>query len=220
VRKPRTGLSCFISILFVLLAGCVDLGKGTQEATRFYRLESSSPGSETASRGPRVGALPSDLALQVGPVRIASYLKRAQIVTRNGPYEYRLATFEQWAEPLDNNIARVLAKNLESDLGTDRVGIFPWKYQGKPDLRVIVDVQRFDGLLGKDVLLAAKWSIEVPGSQKELMVQEASFREKPDGPGYSELVAAMSRSLAALSREIAHNIETVAAEKKIKGEEP
>lgn len=80
-------------------------------------------------------------------------------------------------------------------------------------MRVDVNILRFDATPGKEVLLTARWSIADPEREEELTAQEASFRERPDGPGYPELVAAMSRSLTRLSKKIAQNIQILTTEK-------
>lgn len=212
MRKILQGFSSyillFISLMAALLTGCVNLGKGTQSATHFYRLGSSSLLSESESGRPQANALPGDLTILVAPVRIPGYLRRSQIVTMSGPNELRLAEFESWAEPLDDGIARVLSEDLGEQLNTNRIDFFTWNHPQLPDLQVGVDILRFDGSLGGDVRLEARWSIATPPSKKEPMVQQASIRESTGGPGYPELVAAMNRSLAKLSREIARSIRT------------
>lgn len=216
MRKTRQCFSSFIPLLLVLLTGCVNIGKGTQNATHFYRLESSSFVSESESGRPQADTLSGDLTILVAPVRIPGYLKRSQIVTRSGLNEFRLAEFERWAEPLGDNIARVLAEDLGEQLNTNRIDFYTWNHPKPPDLQVGMDILRFDGAPGGDVLLNARWSIAAPDSEREPLVQEASIREKLGGPGYPELVAAMSRSLAKLSRAIARSIRTAFPEGKIK----
>ena len=56
--------------------------------------------------------------------------------------------------------------------------------------------------------LIVRWSL-FGGKQKKLMgVKRSSIREPTRGAGYEDLVAAQSRALATLSREIAAAIKT------------
>ena len=54
----------------------------------------------------------------VGPVSVPAVVDRPQIVVTTGPNQVRLDEFNQWASPLQNNIARVVAENLVAMLGT------------------------------------------------------------------------------------------------------
>lgn len=67
---------------------------------------------------------------------------------------------------------------------------------------VAVDVARFEGVGGGDVALEARWRI-VGVDGKDLTVRRSTFSETTGAPGYGPLVAAMSRALGALSRDIA-----------------
>ena len=67
---------------------------------------------------------------------------------------------------------------------------------------VAVDVARFEGVGGGEVALEARWRI-ASGDGTELAVRRSTFSETTGAPGYGPLVAAMSRALGALSRDIA-----------------
>jgi uncharacterized lipoprotein YmbA len=76
---------------------------------------------------------------------------------------------------------------------------------------VAVNFNRFDGRLGESVWLNAAWTVRDPRQKKTLAVRNSVLQEKVAGPGYAELVAAQSRALGALSREIAAELATVTA---------
>ena len=63
----------------------------------------------------------------IGPLDLPGYLDRPEIVTRVNPDELELAELDNWAEPLKDNITRVLAENISRLLCTEDVVIFPWK---------------------------------------------------------------------------------------------
>jgi len=71
----------------------------------------------------------------------------------------------------------------------------------------MMDVVRFDGELGQNALLVARWSL-LGGPDRELLEGgRASIREPVKGSGYSDLVAAQSRALTRLSQEIVDAIK-------------
>ena len=189
-----------LSTLPVVIAGCV----GSSAPARLYVL---TPGPEAAVVPSGAGQACS-LALGVGPVRLPGLLDRPQIVTRRGADEITQAEFDRWAEPLAESVPRVLAENLAALQKTDRVAIFPWNPAGSVQYQLVVDVMRFDGAVGGDVVLDARWRI-LATDGKELAVHRSVLTQPTGRSGYQAVVTAMSRALVGLSREIAATLETL-----------
>jgi ABC-type uncharacterized transport system auxiliary subunit len=63
--------------------------------------------------------------------------------------------------------------------------------------------------LGEDALLVARWSVLSGQDKKLLAASRSSIREPVDGSGHAAVVAAQSRALAKLSKEIVAAINTV-----------
>jgi uncharacterized protein len=164
-----------------------------------YLLSAASPlVSSGRAAGPVVG---------VGPVAIPAYLDRSPIVLRTGSDEVRLSGDHHWAEPLRDGVPRVLAENLSTMIPTDAVAIFPWRTPWTVQYRVTVEILRFDGPLGGPAVLNARWRLLDP-SGKELVLRAVNLSEAVTGPSHVALVAAQSRLLAAVSRDIASEIKT------------
>lgn len=173
----------------LMCAGCLELG-GASAPSRFYAL---APLAEARQ-------VPGDLGLGVGPIRTPAYLDRPQIVTRSGENQLELASFDRWAEPLGESVARVTATNLARLLGTERLQRHPWRDSRAVQLAVEIDVLRFDGRWGESVTLEAFWTVRAEGAT----LQRSSHIAEPlGGRDYAELAAAMSRALATLAHEIA-----------------
>src|SRR5262247_418372 len=99
--RPRVLIPCGVALL--MLSGCL----GSTPPTQFYLVPSlTSPDAAPASAGRH------DLTLGVGPVTVPPYLDRPHLVTRTSRAKLALADFDQWAGPLPDTIARVLAGNL------------------------------------------------------------------------------------------------------------
>jgi uncharacterized lipoprotein YmbA len=164
------------------------------------------PNTETASlatsgqQGQTIG---------VGPVTLPRYVDRPQIVTRTSPYEIKVAEFDRWAEALDANFSRVLAENLSILLPTARVVMSPWPRAVPIDYQVTVDVTHFLSQVGGDSLLIADWTLFKGEGQDVLTSGRARFSASPGGQDYAAIVAAMSQTVASLSREIATTIRGV-----------
>ena len=177
----------------VAAAGCAG-----SAPTRFYVL---TPVAGAEQSNP---AVPSKAGMAVGVRRVAlpDYLYRPQIVTRSSPSKLDLAEFDRWAAPLGDAFPRILAENLATMIPADRVAVFPWPRSAQVDYEVTVEVTQFEGRLGGECSLVARWSI-FGGENKALLTTGRSSLREPAGGDYEALVAAESRLVGALSRDIA-----------------
>ena len=207
-RLLRT--SALLALSLFLLGGCA----GTRPS-KFYVLHSLSVGGADKPLGPSS----VDAAIGVGPVKIPEYLDRQEIMTRTSPSRLELAEFDRWAEPLESNVARVLADNLSFLLGADRVNLFPWPGSTRVDYQVVVDFSRFDSTPEGKAIMVAHWSILGGEKRKTLVTHKSELAETADGPGIEPMVSAQSRLLGRLSREIAASLSALAHEKSSSGKE-
>jgi uncharacterized protein len=188
-----------ITLVAVILGMSVLVGGCASQPSRFYVLSallSAEPATPVTSgqQGPAIG---------VGPVTLPRYLDRPQIVTRASPYELKLAEFDRWAEPLDVNFARVLAENLALLIPTGRVAVFPWPRATPIDFQVSIEVAHFLSQMGGESLLIADWTLFRGEGQQALAHGKSRFSAPAGGQDYASVVAAMSQTIASLSREIA-----------------
>lgn len=190
----------------LILGGC--LGKGTTQRARFYHLHPlSTSGTETDFTATEGG-----IKIGVGPVKLAEYLNRPQIVTRTSPNELRLAEFHRWAEPLTENFSRVLRENLSILVSEDNIAVIPWTAAAPIDYQLAVEVNRFDGKLGGDGSLNVLWAVLTAKGNEVLSIRESSFSAVAAAEDYSALVAAMNQMLVDFSREAAGAIKAISQE--------
>ena len=176
-----------------LIGGCV----GRSAPVRLYVLTSiPRPAAVGASTDPAEGP-----ALGLGPVTLPRYLDRINIVTRRGA-EIDVAEFDRWSEGLSEGVPRVIAADLATLLGTERIVIFPWPADREFGRQAVIEIARFDGALGGEVVLEARWRLLGP-DRKELLIRYSTVREPTGESSYLSLVSAMSRCLETLSGEIA-----------------
>lgn len=185
-------LSCAAAAL--LLTSC--LGPGTTRSTRLFVLNA------TATPPVSLDAA-TDLRLGVGRILLPELLNRPQIVTRKSANRVRMADFSQWAEPLEKSIPRVLSENLAILTGTDQIFIYPWPTQMEIDLMVEIAVIRFEGDTNGAVSFVARWRLVRTNGSEATPLQGSSYVESAADQSTEALVAAMSRALASLSRDVA-----------------
>ena len=189
-----------LTAIALLLSGC-----GTTKPSRFYTLN---PISETES----VATASTDAeygTIGVGPVNLPQYLDRPQIVTRVSPNRFEIAEFDRWGGALKDDFTRTLAENLARLMPAERIATHPWRRAASIDYQIPLEIVRFDGERGKDLVLNVDWQILANGGDTQLISKRSSFEETVAGTSYDDMVAAQSRALGRLAREIAETLKRV-----------
>jgi uncharacterized lipoprotein YmbA len=181
----------------LLLTGC--LGPGTTRNTRLFVLNATATPAASSHE-------PTDLRLGVGRILLPEFLNRPQIVTRPSANKVRMADFSQWAEPLEKGIPRVMSENLARLTGAAQVSVYPWPTQMEIDLMVEIAVIRFEGDADGKVSLVARWRLVRTNGSEVRHLQISKYSDSAADRSIEALVAAMSRTLASLSRDIASAI--------------
>ena len=157
--------------------------------------------------GPQLEAFAQSVGL--GPITLPDMVDRPQLVIRTGEHRVVLAETHRWAGPLKAEVARVLADNLAALLGTRSISFYPQRGTEHADIRVSIDVQRFESILGKTATIDAIWTVRwVDGTQQ---TDRASVQEAVSDGSYDALVAAHSRALLTISQNIVSTIRGGAA---------
>lgn len=189
-------MKIFVNILISCVFVTLIMGCASSSPSRFYTLSHTTAPALT---------LPATYSVSVGPVSVPAVVDRPQIVVRVGPNQVGIDEFNRWASPLKNEIARVVAENLTSMLGTPRVTMFPQSTGADASYRVVIDVLRFDSMPGEAVTLDTVWTVRST-KENQLRTGRANVREPVPGNGYAPLVAAHSRAIELMSGDIADAI--------------
>ena len=194
IRRPALALSL---AALAAAAGCSPLAP-RPDPSRFYVLAPI----ETAA----VGTVPGDAALVLGPITTSAYLQRPQIATRVPPNRIEYSRQSRWAEPLDANVARVLASNLAALLGTEEVYTYPAFPAQDVVLQVSVRIERLERGPSGEAETVAQWTIRDPKRRLDLGAQRRTITEPGSSADMTASVEALSRALGRLSRAIAESI--------------
>jgi uncharacterized lipoprotein YmbA len=190
-----------IMICWLALTGCLG---GPSGPTNFYMLSPLSPSQAGTSAASAEGRIRIGLVTVVVP----EYLNRNEIVVNLDNTVYRLAEFNQWAEPLNDNLTRVLEENLTNLLRDDSIDVFLTTDSSIPtDYRLEVDVLRLDGNLGDQATLVAQWALLEAEQDELIQMQRSEYQEPAADNTYKELVLAKSRTIEKLSRDMAGAIK-------------
>lgn len=190
----------FGALLFGVLSGC-----GTSPSSRLYVIE---PMAVTGSTDTVAG-----LTIAVGPITLPEHLNRKEILTHDEPYRVNAAAFDRWAEPLDQGIIAALAENLSMLIPTDHVVTYLSDGAQQVDYTVQVRVIRFGVEPSGEVELKAAWVIR-DSADGPATRGKARYSEQRPGSDVVDIVAAMSRAIEQLSRDIADAINEASTKPK------
>lgn len=193
-------LAALLPALF--LSACT----GTSAPTQFYTLATTiePAGAPKAPVGKK-------LSIGVGPVTLADYLDRPQIVVRGSAYKVSLADFDQWAGPLDTGLPTVLVGDMAALMPQDDVVMVPQPFVTALDYQLRINVSRFDIDGAGNAVTEAQWQVYDVKQSAVVATQNSVLREPAGaGTGTEAGVAALSRTLGTLSREMAKAIAAAA----------
>lgn len=174
------------ALLAALLSGCVS----TSPPTLFYTLNPAAPAASQSS----------PLSLGVTVSDFPEIIDRPQLAVRASQNRLLLLDQHHWAGPLRRQFLRTLSEDLLLLTGSRQVWSAPWEESLHPDRQIGVDLQKFEGTLGQEALLQASWTVK-DQEGRIIRAQVSQLREPAPG-AHEELVAAQSRLVARLAREI------------------
>ncbi|MES9857187.1 MAG: PqiC family protein [Sedimenticola sp.] len=184
-------------LMTILLSGCITIESSAPTTFYLLTVESSAVPDSSSADG---------LSIGLGPLKLPDYLKRPQIVSRDGQNGAVVADFHHWAGELEQNMMGVLTQQLAEEPGIDLISGYPWGRHRVIRYQVKLDILRFDGGLSGEVALIGSWSLLDDAGRKELAIYPFSLSVDAGAGGYSGYVAALNRLLLQLGRQIGSEV--------------
>lgn len=158
----------------------------------FYVLSAEGPAPSGGGTG-----------IGVGPVSVAGYLDRANLVFQESGNRMSVAEDHRWAGDLQENISRVMATNLGRKMGTGNVRVYPWGSDTELRYQISLDIRQLHATSDGDAVIDAAWRVYSLPDRRMIASKSWSGTEDLKVDGYDEMAAAESRLLARLAGEIA-----------------
>jgi uncharacterized protein len=193
------------AVIALSLTGCGTFSP-RPDPSRFFTL-SSLPQVEQGSL--KNSTRPEKMFLGIGPIKFPSYLDRQEIVVRSAQNRFDVSENDRWAEPLQENFARVLSENLALLLNTDLIIVYPWSPANRPRYTVEIDVLRLEANSERNGQLFARWSVVDGAAKKVAVVKESRIIRNAKERSTDGSVAALSEAVGDLSREIAETVNGI-----------
>jgi uncharacterized lipoprotein YmbA len=182
--RPR-----YFLLAFLLFAGC---GSG---ARSFYILSGDGPAPSGGGAG-----------IGVGPVALAEYIDRPNLVVAESENQLGIAESHRWAGDLSASIARVTATNLGRRLNTGNIHSYPWRGDDGLRWQVTLDIRQFHGAADGHAVIEAGWRAYALPERRVVASRTFVDREPLAADGYQPLVAAQSKLLSRLADDIAKSL--------------
>jgi uncharacterized lipoprotein YmbA len=90
---------------------------------------------------------------------------------------------------------------------------YPWPSSIEVSYQILVELFRFDGILGEKAILDVQWSVVGKRGKRVLLLKRSTFVEPIREASFAALVSAESRALDNLSREMASAIRDLVQER-------
>ena len=195
------------SITLCILVSLLLNACGSSPPVRYFSLSTTTAGGEDGDDA---------VVLGLGPLRIAGYLERSQIVTRGAGAEIKVDEFSRWAEPLTVALHRVVSTDVDNMTEGVIVVAFPFEsvVRTQVDYRMLGDVVRFDADSGGRVILETQWGVAAVESG-EIVIREHRTRYEAQARSTDDpaaVASAMNDALAKFSRDIANKFEAALQE--------
>ena len=176
-----------------LLALCALLVTACSSGSRsFYVLSAEGPAPSGGGRG-----------IGVGPVVLAEYIDRPNLVLQDAPNRMAVAEDHRWAGDLAAAISRVTAANLGRHLHTGNVRTYPWQHDEEISNQVTLDIRQLHGGADGYAVIEAGWRVYALPERHLKASRTFVARERLASDGYQAMVAAESKLLARLADDIA-----------------
>jgi len=177
-----------IAALVILLCACQ-----SSPRKNYYVLSAASP--ESSGQVVDISRI-----IGIGPIEMADYLHRSQIVYVADDMQLVLEENDYWAEPLDKGIVRVLVLNLMQKDSSRSFVTFPWRSDSKPrySLRLqIHSLNRNDG----QASINSTWTL-VDNTQRTELLRRHFIQSTAASIGVKGLTQAYSQLFAQLAERM------------------
>lgn len=180
-------------LLLLALHGCA-----LQPPAQFYQLQDGAPPLPAADQGP---------ALLLGPLQLADYLQRENLLQRQADDSLSLSQEARWAGSLQDDVGQLLLRQLASRLQTSRIALYPDRVGFDNQLQAVLSISRLDSGASQPARLQAQWRLldgqgQLRGSRLLSLQAEHDGTPRDQVRAQSELLQQLAAELAAAIRAL------------------
>ena len=183
-----------VLLLLILCTSCIQIGSDPQQM-HYYLLDSN----------PQTPTILSSKALNINIelTDFPEYLDRLQIVTRNNNNGINLSDSERWAEPLQDNLLRIIRESLALMLPNSSITVSPWENSNDEAIKVKLMINKFLGKLDEKTQIDIRWIID---NGRDQIIQEHFIDQQAIGNSYQDLVVGLNSGINIFSQGLAKKL--------------
>lgn len=190
-----------LTAALVLGAGC-----GVMKPAEFYQLQAPMEAATSAH---------GQTAVLLGPVKLADYLQREQIMQRKADGRLGISRNGRWAGSLQDEVGQLLLRQVATGLGSSHVALYPDRIGVKAGAQVVLSISRLDSGESEPAVLEAQWRLldangEVRNSSVVTLLAEHSGELSSQVQAQSELLVQLSDQLVAAVKQL-HSSQRIPA---------
>ena len=183
----------FVMFIISVLTGCAETNRPA-----YTILDTIAP-----SGGPYAMSQGKKPVAAVGPVDVPAYVERAAAILDTTVSQTNISSIDQKVYVLKAEIPRVITENLTVLLAPRGASVVPYGRGSSGDFRIAVNLTNFDVTKFDVIETKAQWALYGGDGKAALMVKDISFSTPIDKRSDAGIRAAMSKSLADLTKAIA-----------------
>lgn len=186
-------------IALLIAAGCASTPK-----SEMYVLYGN---RKTLEPMPEYSSVATNMVIGFDSITLPQYINQPVIVTRQNDYKLVFSEFQRWGEPLSANLRGVIGRNITLLLHDQKIVDYRFVDPETVDLVVNIAFTDLSGILGKEAVLAVRWTIARNGDRQVLTeVKDARYTRKLKDASYGSYVVAQSEMLAEFCKDLAASI--------------
>ena len=184
-----------LPLALLLLGGCA---ASTPQA--FYQLPAPAAQLPANAAGP---------AVLLGPLQLADYLQRENLMQRQSDQRLSVSASGRWAGSLQDDIGNLLLATLATHLRSSDLALYPDRIGFSAQAQIILNISRLDSGPQQPAVLEARWRLlDARGQQRAGDLLQ--LREEHDGSLEGQ-VAAQGRLVERLGQRLADAVQKLPA---------
>lgn len=197
MKFGRGFLSAVLASVFTLSAGC------SFAPVEFYQLQREANSVSNQAEGP---------AVLIGPVKLADYLQREQILQRQTDGRLLHSREGRWAGDLQEEVGLLLLRQIAQQTGNSHIALYPDRVGVVQQAQIVLNISRLDSGPQQPAVLEAQWRLlDAQGRTRDSNI--VRFEEPHDGDLAAQ-IKVQSELLQRLADQLAVKIKAFLQPKK------
>ncbi len=143
----------------------------------------------------------------LGPLTVADYLQRENIVQREADGSLSLSQEARWAGSLTDDMGQLLLRQISKKLGSSRISLYPDRIGMVAQAQIVLSISRLDSGANQPAVLEAQWRLL---DEKGRVHNSRVIRLEAEHNGeMGDQVRAQSELLVQLSEQLVQRIKQV-----------